>query len=267
MPSNWGQRFTVGAVPVFKYLESRDVDEVGYTLRTASLMTNPESFFDDRDPSDYRLFAIRYLILPAGDHPAVPARLTLRSGPYQLWTTDSGGYVQAGQIVGEIPANRTNLGARSIPLLHSRLADHGAYLSVNYGVNGRPDRPLPTPPRQPPAGAVDAQHAELTHGEAVATLQMRRPGVAVLSASFDPGWTATVNGRRRPTRMVAPALVAVDIPAGTDHIVFRYHGYDDYPELFALSGLTLALIALAPVGLRRASNRRRGSKTSATIAS
>ena len=70
MPSNWGQDFTVGAVPVFKYLESRDVDEVGYTLRTASLMTDPEYFFDDRDPSDYRLFGIRYLILPAGDRAA-----------------------------------------------------------------------------------------------------------------------------------------------------------------------------------------------------
>ena len=66
MPSNWGQDFTVGAVPVFKYLESRDVDEVGYTLRTASLMTDPEYYFDQRNPSDYRLFAIRYLILPTG---------------------------------------------------------------------------------------------------------------------------------------------------------------------------------------------------------
>ena len=37
MPSNWGEDFGVGAVPVFKYLESQDVDEVGYTLRTASL--------------------------------------------------------------------------------------------------------------------------------------------------------------------------------------------------------------------------------------
>ena len=46
MPSNWGQTFTVGMVPVFKYLESRDVDEVGYTLRTASLMTNPEYYFE-----------------------------------------------------------------------------------------------------------------------------------------------------------------------------------------------------------------------------
>ena len=115
--------FTVGAVPVFKYLESRDVDEVGYTLRTASLMTDPEYLFDERDPSDYRLFGIRYLILPAGDQPPVPARLAMRSGPYWLWTIGRrAGYVQAGRIVGEISANRTNLGTRSVPLLRSGLA-------------------------------------------------------------------------------------------------------------------------------------------------
>ncbi len=77
----------------------------------------------------------------------------------------------------------------------------------------------------------------------------------MLSASYDPGWTATVNGRRQPVRMVAPAFVAVDVPAGTDHVVFRFHGYGDYPELLALSGLTLVLIALAPVCAR--SGRRR----------
>jgi uncharacterized membrane protein YfhO len=83
---------------------------------------------------------------------------------------------------------------------------------------------------------------------------MRQPGVAVLSASYDPGWAATVNGRRQPIRMVAPALVGVDVPAGTDHVVFRYHGYGYYPEVLALSGLTLILIALAArYGRRRAS--------------
>ena len=76
----------------------------------------------------------------------------------------------------------------------------------------------------------------------------------MLSASYDPGWTATVNGRRQPVRMVAPAFVAVDVPAGTDHVVFSFHGYGDYPELLALSGLTLVLIALAPVCAR---SRRR----------
>jgi hypothetical protein len=251
MPSNGGRVFTVGAVPVFKYLESRDVDEVGYTLRTASLMSDPEYYFDDRKPSDYRLFGIRYLILPAGHQPPVHARLMMGSGPYRLWTVEGIGYIQTGHIVGEISANRTNLGSRSIPLMRSPLAADGAYLGVRYGssagVNGR----LPSLPHRISAGAVRAQRADLDDGRASATVRMRRPGVAVLSASYDPGWTASVNGRRRRTRMVAPALVAVDVPAGTDHVVFRFHGYGDYPQLFVISALTLALIAVAPVSLRR----------------
>jgi hypothetical protein len=254
MPSNWGQNFSVGAVPVFKYLESRDVDEVGYTLRTTSLMTNPEYYFDDRDPSDYRLFGIRYLILPAGGQPPVRARLTMRSGPYWLWTIDSTGYVQAGQIIGEIPANRTNVGTRSRPLLGSGLTADGAYLSVRYGSGG--GGRLPAVRSQSSAGEVSAERAGLDDGEAAATVRMRRPGVVVLSASYDPGWTATVNGRPQPTLMVAPALVAVDVLAGTDHVVFRFHGYGDYPELLALSGLTLAIAAATPVCARRARRRR-----------
>jgi hypothetical protein len=251
MPSNWGETFTVGQVPVFQYLESLDVDEVGYTLRTASLMTDPEYYFDDQDPSDYQLFAVRYLILPAGTRPPVPARLAMRAGPYWLWTTGDTGYIQAGQLVGEISANRTNVGTRSVPLLHSGLAAEGAYLGVSYG-SAAADGPLPAVPDKSSAGAVSAQSADLDDGEATATVRMRSPGVVVLSVSYDPGWTATVNGRPQPTRMVAPAVVAVDVPAGTDQVVFRFRGYGDYPELLALGVLALALLAVAPLCLRRA---------------
>jgi hypothetical protein len=259
MPSNWGQDFTVGAVPVFKYLESRDVDEVGYTLRTASLMTDPEDYFDERNPSDYRLFAIRYLILPTRDRPPVPARLRMRSGPYSLWTINGDGYIQTGRIVGQISANRTNVGTRSVALLRSGLADHGAYLGVRYrvdgGAGGRGGR-LPPTASESSAGAVRSQRADLDDGQASATVRMSGPGLAVLSASFDPGWTATVNGRRAPTRMIAPALVAVDVPAGTDHVVFSFHGDGDEPALLALSALTLAMMGVAPVYVRRARRRR-----------
>jgi len=224
-------------------LESRDVDEVGYTLRTASLMTGPEYYFDDRDPSDYRLFGIRYLVLPARRPSPVRARLAMRAGPYWLWTIDGSGYVQAGRTVGEISADRTDLGARSVALLRSGLAGHGEYLGVRYGRDGGGDGRLPTVPGPVSPGTVTAESTNLDDGEASATVRMRRPGVAVLSASYDPGWTVTVNGRSRPTRMVAPALVAVDVPAGTDHVLFRFHGYGDYPELLALSGLTLVAVA------------------------
>jgi Bacterial membrane protein YfhO len=261
MPSNWGQDFTVGAVPVFKYLESRDVDEVGYTLRTASLMTDPEYLFDDRDPSDYRLFGVRYLILPARGQPPVPARLAMRSGPYWLWTIGGTGYVQVGRVVGEISATRANLGARSAALLRSGLAADGAYLGVRYGSGGGGDDRLPAVRNRSSAGAVIAERADLGNGEASATVRMRRPGVAVLSASYDPGWTATVNGRQRPIRMVAPALVAVDVPAGTDRIVFRFRGYGDYPALFALSGVTLVLAAVWPASAAYARRRRAAARS------
>ena len=250
MPSNWGQDFTVGAVPVFKYLESRDVDEVGYTLRTASLMTDPEYYFDERNPSDYRLFGINYLILPTGSRPPVPARLELRAGPYSLWTLPgAGGVLHAGTIVGGLTANRTDGGTRSVPLLNSRLAQAGDYLRVAYGQPGVRQPRLPQPSPGTPAGTVLAESDKLGQGLAAASVRMRRAGVVVLSASFDPGWTATVDGRSQPTEMVAPALVATTVPAGTHRVVFRYRGWQDYPLLIALGAA--ALLALAYADIRR----------------
>ncbi len=55
----WGSALTVGEVPVFKYLTDFDIDEVGYTLRTASLMTDPEFYFNDNVPSEFALFGVR----------------------------------------------------------------------------------------------------------------------------------------------------------------------------------------------------------------
>jgi hypothetical protein len=256
MPSNWGTDFTVGAVPVFKYLESKDVDEVGYTLRTASLMTGPEDYFDELDPADYELFGIRYLILPSGSPPPVPADEVAVDGPYALWTTSTTGYVHVGTIAGALTADRTNLGVRSIPLLQSGLADSGDFLRIFFGGRQAALPPLPRPSRRASAGNVISESDNLEEGAVSATVTMRRPGVAVLSASFDDGWTATVDGRPMRTTMVAPALVATDVPAGTHTVAFRYRGYSGYPELFALCALTLAAFAGADAVRRRQARSR-----------
>ena len=64
--SGWGAHFLVGLVPVSEYLSNDQVDEVGFTNRTQSLMSDPEAYFDDADPADFDLFGVRFLILPAG---------------------------------------------------------------------------------------------------------------------------------------------------------------------------------------------------------
>jgi hypothetical protein len=229
---------------VFKYLESRDIDEVGYTLRTASLMTNPEYFFNDQDPSDYRLFGIRYLIVPSGYYPPVPAQPLIHAGAYSLWTLARGAYIQVGSIVGELGADRTNVGLRSIPILGSPLAQDGEYLRVTYGhTDTRSNTLAAARPIPPPPGSRLSQHDDLREGEADSSVSMNRPGVVVLSASYDPGWTATVDGHPARPTMVAPALVAAPVSAGIHRIVFRYRGYPGYPALFALAAATLLALA------------------------
>ncbi len=256
MPSNWGSVFTVGFVPVFKYLESRDVDEVGYTLRTASLMTDPEYHFDESNPADYVLFAIHYLILPLGQRPPVPAQQVARAGGYVLWSTEVSGYLHPGRIVGAITVDRGDVGARSIAVLHSQLALADDYLRVDFGGAQRPIPQLPPVLPRPAPGTVLSEHDDLPDGTARATVQMREPGVMVLSASFDPGWTATVDGRRQPTLMVSPALVATRVGAGVHKVSFTYRGFGYYPELWAIGALCLLALLAADVKLAR--RRRQG---------
>ena len=259
-PSNWGRSLTVGAVPVFKYLESQDVDEVGYTLRTASLMTDPEFYFNDRSPSNYVIFGIRYLILANGQRPPVTARRLQTAGQYTLWRTLVGGYTQAGRMSGAIRADRTNIGYRTQWFLHSPLAASGVFPAVQF----EPGPPLPasadTAPT-PPVGTVLSQQVVLSDGRATTRVRMRAPGIAVLSASFDPGWRATVDGKPVPTRMVAPAIVAADAPGGAHTVTFHYVGYAGYAVLFVLCVVTL--VGLAVLDRRR---RRGGGVPGPVIA-
>ncbi len=248
MPSNWGTASQVGAVPVFKYLESRDVDEVGYTLRTASLMTDPEFYFDDRNPSDYAIFGVRYLILPSWKPPPVRAHKIATAGRYGLWRTDAGGYVQPGRVSGLIRADRTNVGARSLWFLRSPLAVRGVFPAVQWAPGPPSGAHADFGPAQPP-GQVSLEHGALDTGRWSAQVRMRAPGIVVLTSTFDPGWHATVDGKPAPTRMVGPALVATDVSAGSHAVTFHYVGYGGYGVLFAVCALTL--VALGVVDRRR----------------
>jgi hypothetical protein len=173
------------------------------------------------------------------------------AGPYALWTTSNLGYVHVGTIAGTLTADRTDLGARSVHLLRSGLTESGDYLKIRFGSRHATLSPAPRPSLRQAAGNVTSESDDLEHGTVSATVTMRRPGVVVLSASFDDGWSAIVDGRRQPTAMAAPALAATDVPAGTHTIRFRYHGYSGYPELFALCALTLGAFAGADAIRRR----------------
>jgi hypothetical protein len=264
LPSNWGKTFTVGYVPVYEYLASRDIDVVGFTLRTASLMTGPEYDFDESNAGDYSLFGIRYLLLPPGRSEPVDMHLVAGNTAYQLYEVPADGYVQVVDTVGSLQENRTDIGRVSAAYLRSDLPGRARYLVVGYA--GAPPPPLsasPLTPQLPPPGEVLAEHVDLADGTASVTAKLVRRAVVVLSASFDPGWTATVDGIPVPTEMIAPALVGAEVGPGTHTITFRYVGYSWYPELAALALADLAALFLLTTApgrrvARRTAERMRG---------
>jgi hypothetical protein len=258
LPTNWGATFTIGMVPVFKYLESQDVDEIGYTLRTASLMTDPEYHFDESDPSDYALFGVRYLILPTGSHPPVTARAVESRGPYSLWVVPSGGYVDAVTIVGTISADRSDVATRTLTVLRSTLAARHEELAVDFaGAGGAVASAVLTGRASGPVATAVSQPHDLASGRATTLVHLSRPAVVTLAASMDPGWHVTVDGRPVPTMMLAPAIVGVDVPPGAHRVVFQYEGFPYFVEL-ALSGVALlALVAVVTFRRCGAGSRRR----------
>jgi uncharacterized membrane protein YfhO len=142
-------------------------------------------------------------------------------------------------------------------VLHSDLAQHERYEQVQFDQSGssvpaRSSRSSIVAPPRRSAGTLVAQTDHLTAGRATATVTMHRRGAVVLSASFDPGWTATVDRRSQPTEMVAPALVATTVQSGTHRVVFHYAGFRGYSLLFAISALALLTLLCTEVARSRA---------------
>jgi hypothetical protein len=247
LPTNWGSTFTVGMVPVFKYLESQDVDEIGYTLRTASLMTDPEYYFDEANPSDYTLFGVRYLILPSGRSSPVPAQPVMQRGPYRLWVIRPNGYLDVVETVGAVHEDRADVATQSLSVIRTSLI--ARHLDLTVAFDGATDaarttsrRPSALPPNS--LGSVTSQPLSLSNGVAIGTVHLVRPGIVMLSASFDPGWHVTVDGHPEPVQMLAPAVLGVKVAAGIHRIDFTYRGFSLYPELMVL-GIVALLVLLA----------------------
>ena len=272
MPSNWGHHFYVGAVPVYIYLEQHGVDAVGFTLRTSSLMTDPEAYFDENVLGDYGVFGIRYLLLPAHHPPPVRATLVRTAGQYQLWKVlgaRDAALIQIVDTYGAIAANSANLGPQTAQFLRSPLAGRAIYPMIDFDGRGTPRATLPSvAQRHGPAGIVTRQSHDLLYGQsASASVATRRRAVVLLKVSYDPGWRATVDGHPTPTVMLAPALVGVVVPSGAHRVVFTYHGYGDYRFLVGVAVVTQLGVGFGPWWWRSRRGTGRRQRRGPTLAS
>lgn len=237
-----------GIGPAMQLLMARGLDIVGLPRPAWSLMSSSEPYLDEREPSHLRLFGVRYLVTSSGARPRVPATEIARGGGLTVWRADGvDGYLQVVQTDGApIVTDRRTVGADTRAFLTSPELATGVYRVLAFG--GGDAAPV-TGVTDGFEGAVLSSSADPDAGAFDGVIEASSEAAVILSASYDPRWTATVDGEPAEAYPVAPALVAVTVPAGRHEVAFRYAPVGGYP-LRILGGLAI-LVAVAYVWRRR----------------
>jgi hypothetical protein len=263
MRANWGRNYTIGAVPASAELSNANVDAIGFTFRTVqSLSTDVEASFDETNPAQYEALNVKYLILPDDREPSVPAKLLDTAGRHRLYEIDTSGYFQVIDVIGSVPADRTDLRDQTASFRNSNSARRDAYPSIAF--DGAAAAPPTVDGSEPTAGApgrVLDTKIDADKGSFRATVIAARPAAVLLKETYDPRWLVTVDGKGAKPVMLAPSLVGVTVPAGQHVVTFQYRSFQYYPLLFALGLLTLFGLAIWPYrpATWRPSRRRRRS--------
>jgi hypothetical protein len=247
LPGNWGQQYAIGQVPVYAYLADNDVDEFGFTMRTPSLLADNEAYFNQSDPAQYQLYNIRYILMPVGMTPPVPATFLAASGRHRLYVVTTTGYVQVVDTAGIIEANRGDMAAQMQPYLASAAFHQGELGTVAFdgGTAATPTLPFTATPNSPPGSSTDVLD-QAQDGYFAADVTANRTAAVVLKTTYDPRWQVTVDGRRAPAYMVVPGFVAVTIGPGRHTVIFQYMSYSHYGVLLGMGVLTLVILAFGP---------------------
>ena len=246
LPGNWGRDYTVGYVAMYAWLADHDVDQVGFTFRTLnSLSTDVEASLalDETNLAQYQMLGIRYLLLPVDHPPPVQATPIATAGGSRLYRVATTGYFQVVDRSAAIRADRTDLEQATRDWRMSDLALHNVYPGVAFAGSSPP---ASTPVGTGRPGVVVSSTEDREGGVFAASVDMRRTAVVLLKASYDPSWTATVDGRSARPVMMAPSLVGVEVGPGRHFIRFRYAPYSAYPVLFAIGILSILGLAVVP---------------------
>ena len=254
---NWGASDRIGYVPVHAALLDRDVDTLGNLLRVSSLSTSTETRFDERVAWQYELFGVRYVVLPVGRSPAVPATFVMRRGLRALWQLPTSGYVGVVDGVDPIVSSLEGLGDAVAPFLRSDLFARGRYplLQLPRTRTGAPTTTAYAPLDGSP-GSVQWQLADADRGRFSAQVDARRSAYVVLRQSWHPRWRATIDGRAVPTVPIAPSFVAVRVGPGRHLVAFDYRPWrTEWLVMEGALGLVVLQLSVARSARRRARTR------------
>jgi hypothetical protein len=192
---------------------------------------------------DVRLLGIRYLVVPQGTADrTLPGRVVARADDYEL--IEVYGWEPRASVVTD-----WTVADHPVDVLRAVLApgfDPGrvAVLESDPGI-------APAPGGASSTGRVIASTPE----DVRIAVDAAAPSVLVVRTTYDPGWTATVDGRPAPVIATDHLIQGVPVPAGSHEIRLTYRDADLDRGLAAGSMVWLMLVGA--IGIAWVLERRR----------
>jgi hypothetical protein len=256
--SNWGDALDFGipfrSVRLYNLLTLDRVDAVAPPYRGASLNSDLLFDFNDRDPAEYRLFDIEYVIAPPSVTLASGLVPIVSTPKYVLYRAPGGGYAEYAAISrSESVATQTDWFERARAWLRGGSATTWEFARYAY----RDPRPvdLAVPIADCARPAISYERAQSGRYDILASCGT--DSAMVLKVTYHPNWHVTVDGREVPTFMVSPSYVAFALPAGQHFITAEYRSAPLKDPLFGVGVFALGA-CLAYAGRARARASLRG---------
>jgi hypothetical protein len=237
----FGVRDALGYNPVqllryWTYIRATNRLDVFYN---AAVISNPSL-------EDVRLMGIRYLIVPRGTAgQTLPGRVVARADDYEL--LEVYGWEPRVSVVTEWTIVEHPVDALREVLRPGFDPGRVAVLEADPGI-------APSPGVAPTV----ARAVEVTPEDVRIRVDATAPAIVVVRNTYDPGWSATVDGR--PTAVIATdhLIQGVPVPAGSHEVRLRYRDPDVGRGLAAGAAVWLLLgtaIVVATVVERRTRRR------------
>jgi hypothetical protein len=208
-------------------------------------MSEPIDFLAVRDPLDWSLPPVWHVAASKGNTPMISRRLHLysRLAENYPWRHDleSDSHIVTGRkanagfsYLPSVPAGAAFIHRNRRALPRARLAGRPVYAEdptqaaialIRLGAQLR-DCLVVEDPSQPLADNATVSGTARIVGDlperVVVETEAEMPSYLVLSDTFDPGWSATIDGRPAPIRPAYLAFRAVYLPQGKHTVVFSY---------------------------------------------
>lgn len=250
---NWGKGMKLGDLHFFDLLTFNQIVAIT-PYESYSLNADLIWHLDDRNPSHYDLFNVRYVVAPSGQPMPAFLRPIKEASRYILYRTETTGYAQFAALTAtKSMGSQSSLLAQNKSWLLSPDASSGRFIRYEYpvgrdGVVSSSSGGAPGTGERPGclrSGTLTEE--QVRPGRIDLRVRCREAATLVLKMTYHPNWRVTVDDQQGRPFMVSPSFIGLDVPAGVHQVRAEYRSPRDKTALLLLGVCTL----LATIWFRR----------------